>query len=158
METRRKYKARWVITIISFVMSLVMFGAFLFNIFTRPGETTDTLGSFDYAIGAIDDSGKIIESKQSVYSKKLHTVDELDIEVAEDATVSYVLYFYDADEKFIEASDVLTDDVTEASVPENAEFFRIVITPAEVDGEAVVLSIFNTGKYINQVKVSFAKD
>lgn len=157
METRRKYKARWVITVISFVMSLVMFGAFIFGLFARPGETTETLGRSNYAIGAVDDSGKVIESKKSVYSKAMNTIDGLDIDLADDATISYKLFYYDEEENFVSATEALTSDVTEASVPDNVEYFRIVITPAQVDGEDVELSIWNVGKYLGQVEVTFEK-
>ena len=160
MEARRKYKFRWTITIISFVMSLVMFGAFLFNIFTRPGETTETLGRSDYSIAAVDaTSGKIVESKLSIVSKKLNTIDDLDIDLADDATISYKLFFYDEDEKILTTKGTTGDLTGETfEVPEGAVYFRIMITPAQVDGEPVELSMWNVGKYIKQIEVTFAKD
>ena len=117
--------------------------------------TSKTMNASDYTVGAITVEGKIVESKLSVYSD-METVEGLEIELdSETATVTYKVAFYDEDGKFLSITGEQTGDFDNENVPENAKSFRIIITPYEVDGEAVKLNVFNKAEYIKQVTVRF---
>lgn len=113
--------------------------------------------SSDYVIGTITAEGKLLESKQSLYTKDLITVDGLEIDIDEEtATIQYNVAFYDKDGKFISINDeYYTEDFDVALIPETADSCRILITPYEVDSEAVTLNIFNVGKYAGQLTVRY---
>ena len=58
---------------------------------------------------------------------------------------------------FLVKLGVLDADFDATEIPETAAFFRIVITPNQVDGEDVVLSVLNAGKYAGQLEVTYSK-
>ena len=152
-----KAKTKWIITVISFVMSLIMFGAFIFGIFNKPTDTKE-LDLLDYGIGTIDSTtGKAVESRKSIYSKDLETVNGLEITVDDDANVTYKVAFYDEDKNFVSVTEALDDNFDVSSIPEGAKFFRLAITPNQVDGEDVKISALNMNKYAKQLEVVFTK-
>ena len=155
MSQAKSSKAKWAITVISFIMSLIMFGAFIFSLFNAPAKTTDTIGVFGYAIGKVDDSGRIVESRESIYSKELNSVAGLEIKVEADRSiVTYQLAFYDEDKEYVSTTESYAGDF-DGVIPENAEYFRIIITPNQVDDEDVKISIFNINKYAKQLTVTY---
>ena len=85
--------------------------------------------------------------------KSLYEIDGTEIELDEDATVGVKVFYYDEDKAFIEAST--NTDLSQA--PSGAVYFRVMITPALVDGEPVTVTLFNMKNYINQVKIVVAK-
>ena len=155
-DEKRKSKFKWTITIISFVMSVIMFGAFVVGLFTAPPKTTDNVGTLDYAIGGIDASCKIIESYKSIYMKEMCSVSGIDIDLNEDSSiVTYEIVFYDEDKKYISTSEVLSEDYDGSSNPEGAEFFRVIITPNQIDDEDVIITALNIGKYAKQLTITY---
>ena len=159
MNYARKNKLTWWLVVISFVMSAVMFGAFIFGVVSNDTDsTTDVLSSNDYTLGTIDDSGKILESKKSAYTKDMYDVTDLEITVDEETvTVTYRVVYYDEDKEFISATEELEGDYEITSLPENAKYFRLVVTPYMVDGEDVTLTVFNKAKYVEQLEVTYKK-
>ena len=159
MNYARKEKFKWIVMILSFVMSAVMFCTFIFGIVNNSStSTTATLSASDYAIGTIDEeSGKILESKKSAYTKQMYDIADVKITLDEEtATVTYKVAYYDEDEKFISVSEELSEDYI-LTAPENAKYFRLVVTPYMVDGEDVSISIFNKSKYVKQLEVIYKK-
>ena len=156
--TKKKSKLILWITIISFIMSAVMFGAFVVGL-TRPDEdNTDTVGTFGYSLGTVDESGKVVESKKSAIQKEMQTVSGMDIQLDEEtATVTYKVVFYDENKDYISTTESLSADYDAELTPENAKFFRVIITPYQVDGEDVELSVWNMSKYTKQLEVSYNK-
>lgn len=156
MTEKSKSKLKMALSIISVILSIITIVA----LFVGLGKLADTktLSNSDYSIGTINESGKIVESKQSAYSKDTYSVDGMSIELDEEtATITYKVAFYDKDGKFVSMTDTLDADFNTANIPETAETFRVVITPLAVDGEPVELNIFNVGKYVSQLKVTFNK-
>ena len=86
----------------------------------------------------------------------MSTIQDLEITLDDNSNITYKVVFYDEDEKFVSATGMLETDYTSTATPENAEYFRVVITPNQVDGEDVILNIFNMGKYTKMINVSFA--
>ena len=95
--------------------------------------TTTKIGGEAYSIGAIDvDTGDVLETSTSIYLRKAVTIDGLKCELAEDAKITYQLFFFNEDGDFLAATDVLTSDF-DGNVPDGAESVKIVITPTEDD-------------------------
>ena len=97
---RRKNKARWAITLITFFMTIIMFSTFMFGIINKSSETAN-VGVLGWAIGNVGDDGKIVESKESIYTRQLNLVDGLKITYDDEATVKYKVAFYDEDSEYL---------------------------------------------------------
>lgn len=157
MTATKKSKAALLISVATLVITLITALGLILG-FTNAQQTTETVTPSMYARGAISATGKIVESNESLYLEDMQTVSSMKIELDEEtATISYKVVFYDKDGKFISMTESYKSDYDVKGVPETAEFFRVVITPNEVDGEAVKLNIFNTSKYAKQLTVSFDK-
>ena len=115
--------------------------------------TTATLFGTAYAVGTLDDNGKVAESKENIYTKDLISVDGLKITVKEKADVQYKLYFYDADKAFVSASEEWLTADFEGTIPDTAKYVRVVIDPIE-DNEVSVLEVLG---YANQLTVTYNK-
>lgn len=151
MKNYKSNKFKGILAIVSIVLSVVTLVALcvcLGNV-----TTTKTLRNSDYAIGTINESGIVVESKQHIYTEDSYSVEDMVIELEEDASITYKVAFYDKDGKFISMTDAQSADFDATSVPATATEFRIVITPNAVDGEAVELTIFNMSKYTGQLSV-----
>lgn len=156
MTKTKKEKAKWWLTIGAVVLSVVALVSAIIGL--TKNITTTKLGSTDYAIGSVDSTGKVIDSKKSVYSKDLNTTDNLTIDIDEDTvTITYKVAYYDENEKFVSMTEALSSDLDTTSIPSTAEYFRVIITPNQVDGEDVTLNIFNMSKYTSQIEVNFDK-
>ncbi|MBR2614984.1 MAG: hypothetical protein IKC71_05270 [Clostridia bacterium] len=153
---KRKMNKNKLMFIIAFSLIAVLLVAVLFT-FSKINKTEDTktIGSnvFNYSIGILDETGEYEQGTTSIYLKELKEVDGLNVDIKEDATVTYKVYFYNADEEFISATDVLDVDFDGTSTPEDAEFFRIVVTPTN-DAE---VSFGEIGRYARQLTVSVNK-
>ena len=147
-------KTKWIITFTSLVLvvcSIIGIGVRLNKV-----DKTTTLSPTAYSIGTIDEAGKIVESKKALYSD-LKTTESLEIDVHEDASITYKVVFYDEDENFVLISEEYSDDFNNENLPETAEYFRLVITPNQVDGEDVTLNILNMSKYTSMLTVTYAR-
>lgn len=153
VKAEKKNKIKWILTIVSFVLSLATIIGVLFA-FGNMAETK-TMSSTAYHIGTIDDGGKIVDSRKSIYSD-MKTTESLEITLDEDSQITYKVVFYDENEDFISMSETLETDFDTTATPENAEYFRVVITPNQIDGEDTIVNIFNMGKYTKMLNVTFA--
>lgn len=105
--------------------------------------TVTQIGAEAYKIAALDDSGEETESDKSIVTRDAFTTDGLKIELADDAAVSYELYFYDADGEFVSKTGALTADYDGSTVPETTATVKVVITPTEdEDGKVTLTEVF----------------
>ena len=105
--------------------------------------TVTQIGAEAYKIAALDDSGEETESDKSIVTRDAFTTDGLKIELADDAAVSYELYFYNADGEFVSKTGALTADYDGSTVPETAATVKVVITPTEdEDGKVALTEVF----------------
>lgn len=120
-------------------------------------EPTKTLNSTHYAVGTIDaTTGANADSNLSFRMKDMQTTDGLVIDIKENAKITYDIYFYNADKEFVGIQEDITIDFTAENVADGYEFFRIAITPNQVDGENVVCTLLNKITYTtNQISVTF---
>lgn len=95
---------------------------------------TKELTALSYEIGTLDETGAETDGNTSIRTKDYVTVNGLSVTITDNATVTYQLYFYDTDKAFIESTQELVTDYS-GSVPETAEYVKVLITPiADEDG------------------------
>lgn len=143
-------KVKWVITLL---VGLLLIGAIigLFIKLDRQTSTT-TIGGEAYSIGLIDDTGANESGDTAIYLREAITTDGLTCKLAKDAKISYQLFYYDKDGKFLSASDVMTADFDSSDIPEGAESVRIMITPTDdEDGKVTFTEVLG---YANQLIVT----
>ena len=147
--TRKKTKS--LIIILFVAIAIIAIG--LIAGLSRLESTIDTkqVSWTNYSIGGLDDSGDVKDTTASIYTRSFHNADGLEIKVDEDASITYVVYFYDENDEYLNKSDVLNSDYDTA--PEGAETFRIVITPTD-DAEVSITEIY---KYAKQLTVTVNK-
>ena len=125
MRKKRKFKS-----IISTFLCLALLGGAVFGVTKLLKNDTDTveIKSSAFAVGALDEDGKYVENKQTLYTKEMFLCDGLTVELDKDCKSTYQIFYYDEDGEFIEASEVLTEDFEE-DIVDGAVNARIMITP-----------------------------
>lgn len=153
----QKHKAadaiKWVVI---FLIAIGLIGAVvtLFVMLDRQ-TTTTTIGAEAYTIAALDENGEQTDGDTSLVTRSAFTTDGLTVTIADDATVTYTLYFYDADGEFVSKTADLSADFDGSAIPEKAETAKIVITPtADEDGKVDLTEVLS---YAGQVTVSVNK-
>lgn len=125
-------------------------------------EKTKDVGMLSYSIGTINEQdGKEAKSEHALRTKHL-SADKFDKIVIQDKPdVTYQIFYYNADKKFIGKSADLSADTTELektqtveTVTEIVKYFRVVI---KVTDTAKKVTIFNMNKYVKQVTVTLNK-
>ena len=122
-------------------------------------DKSETLGNISYEIGAFDvTDGAEKADDHSLRSKLIDAKRFGSVELAADAKVTYTLFYFNADKKFIGKSEALTAKTTElpatqkvGEVTENVRYFRVVITIPESEEKATLL---NKGNYVKQLTVT----
>ncbi len=125
-------------------------------------EKTKDVGTLSYSIGTINEQdGKEAKSEHALRSKHLSADKFNKIVIQDKPDVTYQIFYYNADKKFIGKSADLSADTTELEktqsvekVTENVKYFRVVI---KVTDTAKKVTIFNMNKYVNQVTVTLNK-
>ena len=132
--------------------TLVTIGAVISLFFMLDRQTTVTkIGAEQYIIGGLDDEGAAAEGDTSIVTRGTFTTDGLKVDLADEAEVTYELYFYDGEENFISSTGALSADFN-GEVPENAEYAKCVITPtADEDGKVDLMEVLG---YAGQVTIS----
>lgn len=149
-----------IMIIVSCLMTIVMFGAFVAGFFIDK-EPTANLGTFDYMLGTIDLKGDFVDSRKSIVTKDVIMCESLDeIVLKSEAKCSFVVHLYDEDGKYLGTpqSDGQYDTYNVdggSEIPVGG--FRIVIHPNRVDGESPELNIFSISKYANMIEVTYTK-
>lgn len=141
---------KWVIV---FILLLGVIAAVVTLFFQVDRQTTvKRIGAEAYSVGVLDDSGEETDDDTSIVTRNAVTTDGLKVEIADDATVTYALYFYDADGEFVSKTADLSADFDGSAIPENAETAKIVITPtADEDGKVDLTEVLG---YAGQVTVT----
>ena len=150
-ELRRHKVADTIKWIIAFLLIFAAIAAIAVMMVKLDRQTTVTkIGAEMYSIGGIAEDGTTEDGDTSIVTKTAFTTDGLTVTIADDATVTYELYFYDADGEFISATEELSADF-DGKIPEGAETAKIVVTPTEdEDGKVTLTEIVG---YANQVTV-----
>ena len=150
----RKHKTadavKWVVV---FLLVIGLIGAVITLFVMLDRQTTVTkIGAEAYTIATLDDSGEQTDGDTSIVTRNAVTTDGLKVAIADDATVTYALYFYDADGEFVFKTVDLSAGFDGSAIPENAETAKIVITPtADEDGKVDLTEVLG---YAGQVTVT----
>ena len=149
-----KHKAadtvKWIVV---FLLVIGLAGAVVTLFIMLDRQTTVTeIGAEAYIIGTLDDEGAKADGDTSIVTRNAVTTDGLKVEIADDAEVTYTIYFYGSEDEFISKTDALTEDFDGSAIPENAETAKIVITPtADEDGKVDLTEVLG---YAGQVTVT----
>lgn len=146
---KKVLKNKWLIIVVGV---LVLAAALGLIIRMGSSQTYATLSATDYEVGALDTAGAFKKNAGSFVSKDFYEVDGLSVKVEEDAELSYQLYFYDAEENFISATNQFAVTYN-GTIPEDAELFKIVINPTNDDD----ISTFDIINYGSDVEVRYYK-
>ena len=120
-------------------------------------DKTDKLNAtFGYEQGLLStEDGGEIKGTTSIRTKDFVTLDGLTVDIKNDASIVYQIFYYNEDDEFISASEELTADydASTASVAEDAAKVRIMVTPVN-DPEVGVTEI---PSYAGELTVEWAK-
>lgn len=129
-----KYKksnmAWWKIALIVLACVLVvgalagLITAFAVN---KAEEKEGQLSTSAYSVGGLNEDGTYLDTKESIYTKNLFKSADLKCSLVFDHNISYRVFFYDYNEKFLSSTETLTDSYSD--VPFGSYYCRVVITP-----------------------------
>ena len=108
-----------------------------------------------FEVGGLNETGEFVDIKESLYTKKAIEYSELKVSLDFDADVTYQLFYYDADDKFVSASEVLTKGHTEV-LKNETKFVRILVTPVYADAtdEDKEIKWYEIRNYAKQLTIS----
>lgn len=140
---------KWIIV---FLLVIGLIGAVISLFVMLDRQTTVTeIGAEQYSIGGLDDEGAAADGDTSIVTRGTFTTDGLKVELSDEATVTYELFFYDKDGEFISSTGELSADF-DGNIPENAESAKCVITPtADEDGKVDITEVIG---YAGQVTIA----
>lgn len=140
---------KWIITLL---VGLALVGAVIgLAVKLNRQTTTTTLGGEAYSIGTLTAEGEYAEGNTSIYTRKAIKTDGLKVVPDKDAKITYRLFFYDKDGKFISATEASAAKFN-GDVPTGAETVKIMITPTEdEDGKVSLVEVLG---YANQLTVT----
>lgn len=141
---------KWVII---FLIAIGLIGAVIGLAIKLDRQTTVTeIGAEQYMVGGLDDEGAAAEGDTSIVTRGTFTTDGLKVDLADEAEVTYELYFYDGEDNFISSTGALSADFDGSAIPENAASAKCVITPtADEDGKVDLTEVLG---YAGQVTIT----
>lgn len=118
-------------------------------------KTKEVSATFGYEQGLLAADGSEKKGTTSFRTKDYIPTDGLIIDIKDDASVTYVIYFYDAEKNFLSASGEKATDFNaeKDSVPSGAKYVRLMITP-ENDPE---VSSGEIAGYAKELTVEYKK-
>ena len=141
---------KWVIVFL-LIIGLIASTVMLFIKLDRQTTVTQ-IGAEAYTIATLGEDGEQTDGDTSIVTRNAITTDGLKVDIADDATVTYTIYFYGSEDEFISKTDALTEDFDGSAIPENAKTAKIVITPtADEDGKVDLTEVLG---YAGQVMVT----
>lgn len=125
-----KSKKTWKNALVIGLACITIIGAFvgLSSLFRKSEETTREITP-TYAIGGLTEQGTYKETKESIYTEDAFECQGLDVTLDFRSTISYRVYFYDSDSRFINSTSAIDSNYDDYSMPLHAKYCRIVITP-----------------------------
>ena len=106
--------------------------------------------------GGLDASGKYVEGKSSIYTKKsFECGTDVRIKLDFDSNVTYKVFFYGENDTFVSASAEYTK-TEDIEVPENATCARLLVTPvweSDIEEDDQIIRAWNVNKYAKQLTV-----
>ena len=157
IRKKRKFKA-----IISTFLCLALLGGAVFGISKLLKNDTDTteIKNSAFAVGALDEEGKYVENKQTLYTKEMFRCDGLTVELDKKCTSTYQIFFYNYFGEFVDATEILSDDFDEEISPAFV-YAKVMVIPEIPEGEKIVdfkISFFEKAKYLDGITITVDND
>ena len=158
-----KYKTRRTLTQILSIVLLcaVGFGAIMgISALSKKLNEETTVIHPSFEVGGLGADGKYVDTDESIYTKDSFECLGLEVKLDFDSNVTYQAFYYDELDKFISATPVYEESL-QLSVPENATYARLVVTPIwadDVEDEDRVCHWYDVFKYANQLEITVFKD
>lgn len=117
-----------------------------------------------FKVGALDSNGEYVESENTLYTKDAFKCYGLDISLDFESDISYQVFFYSSSGKFIESTEVMTENYVFTTYDDEDYFktyARIVITPhwtEDVEEEEQVITWKNKRSFTSQMDIKVAKE
>ena len=153
---KKNSKFKKILCVVLVIGAVVVIGALVSSLARNDDKT---VRSSEFSVGALDENGKYVEDKQSIYTKDAFECVGLRIEPDFEADLTYDVYYYDANEKLLEAKVGLTE-VYDEDFP-LAKLCRVVIHPAIPEGETAKdfkISWNEVKSFAKQVKITVDKN
>lgn len=112
---------KWVII---FLLMTGVIGAVITLFVMLDRQTTVTeIGPEAYTVATLDENGEEVEGDTAIVTRDMFTTDGLKVELSDEASVTYRLFFYDGEGNFISATGDLSADF-DGEIPENAAYAK----------------------------------
>ena len=120
-------------------------------------ETTKEISSSAFERGGLDENGKYVETNASIYTKEAFACKGLRVVPDFESQITYDVYYYDHDDRFIESKLGLSS-VYDEDYP-LAQYARIVIHPnASKTDKNFGISWFDIRYYCDDITITVDKD
>ena len=133
-----------VMCIVTVLLILALVGAVIGLSVSLSRSASAKVGGEVYSVGVISAETGDVDSKKdtSIYTRKDLSVDGLKCTLEKDAKITYQIFYYDKDGKFISASGMLSADFDGKGIPETAKTCKIMITPTnDEDGKVSLVEV-----------------
>lgn len=147
MARYNKGKAKNVAIVVLSTLLVVSSGALTINLLK---DDTKTLKSTSYTIAAVNSEGEVDKDKNTALVTGFVKADDMEIEISENATVTYKVHYYNADKEYLSSSTTFATDYVEGELVEGTKYARVEITPTEDN----YISIWEKSEYVSQVTVT----
>lgn len=156
---KMKFRKNWWIWLIVGVLCCAMLGGIIYAIVaaTENKENTVEISASEFSLGGLDNNGKYVETKESIYTKDAFQCQGLTVTPEFESQVTYQIFFYDELGEFISKTNSL-EKAYRDGIPAGVSHARIVITPNKIEGEAVKLNVFKVSKYAKQLTIKVNKE
>ena len=121
-------------------------------IVTNVNEDTKVLKASNFEIASVADDGDLVKDGTTSLVSGFVNAEDLQIEIAENAVVTYKVHYYDEDKEWVSSTVEQSVDYA-LEMPETAEYARVEITPIEDN----YISVFEKAEYASQIKVTVEK-
>ena len=140
---------KWVII---FLLMIGVIGAVITLFVMLDRQTTVTeIGPEAYTIATLDENGVQTEGDTSIVTRDMFAANGLKVELEDEASITYQLFFYDGEGNFISATGDLYADF-DGEIPENAAYAKCEVTPtADEDGKVDLTEVLG---YAGQVTIT----
>lgn len=162
MSKRAATGNRMTIVTLFVLVFIALAGVLSVGIAVNKQTTTKELGVLSYEVGGLSETDGTEVDNDYRLRTNFKAADKFEkIEIAEDATITYSVFYYNAEKKLIGKTEDLKEDKTNLPLTQTVEdkaeevkYFRVVIKANE---EKEKITFFNKGDYTKQLTVTLSK-
>lgn len=162
MSKRAATGNRMTIVTLFVLVFIALAGVLSVGIAVNKQTTTKELGVLSYEVGGLSETDGTEVDNDYRLRTNFKAADKFEkIEIAEDATITYSVFYYNAEKKLIGKTEDLKEDKTTLPLTQTVEdkaeevkYFRVVIKANE---EKEKITFFNKGDYTKQLTVTLSK-